>query len=190
MNFLKQAILILSLLFFSSIALATPETYRIDPNHSYVLFHISHFDFSQQTGKWYVNGTLTLDKDKPENDKVDVIIKIGDLVTGNGELDKHLKEQLFFNEPQYPTATFVSSKVVKTGANTADIYGTLTVRGMTKQIVLKAKLNKADVSPITKKMTAGFSATTQLRRSDFGMSALPGLGDQVDIEIQVEAIKG
>src|SRR5437868_3670708 len=67
----------------------------LDPHHSYILWHVEHLGFSSQTGKWYVNGTLTLDQEKPENSKVNVTVKIADIVTGIPELDKHLLGPLF-----------------------------------------------------------------------------------------------
>ncbi len=176
--------------FFFCIANAA-DIYTIDPNHSYVLWHISHFDFSHPSGKWMIaEGTLHLDKDKPQNSKVNVLIHVNDMITGIPELDKHLKEPLFFDTEKYPNATFVSNKVTLTGKNNADVQGLLTVRGISKPIVLHVKLNKMGISPITNKETFGFTATTNLKRSDFGMTTLlPGLGDQVQINIEAEAFK-
>jgi len=176
--------------FFTCIAYAA-DTYTIDPNHSYVLWHISHFDFSYPSGKWMVTeGTLSLDKDKPQNSKVNVLIHVNDMITGIPELDKHLKEPLFFDTEKYPQATFVSDKVMLTGKDSAKVHGILTVHGVSKPIILNVKLNKMGISPITNKETVGFTATTNLKRSDFGISTLlPGLGDEVQINIEAEAFK-
>lgn len=166
------------------------DTYTLDPNHTYVIWYIKHFDFSTQAGKFYASGTLVLDKDHPQNSKVDATIKVADISTGLPELDKHLKEKLFFNVDQYPLATFVSKKVEMTSKTTAKVDGILTLHGVSKPIVLNVKLNKAGVSPITDKMTVGFSATAKLKRSDFGMTTLlPGLGDDVRLDIEAEAYK-
>ncbi len=189
-KWIRFLIVSLSFLFFG-IAHATDTTYTIDPNHSYVLWRISHFDFSHPSGKWMVtDGKVTLNKEKPQDSKVNVVIHVNDLITGLPELDKHLKEPLFFDVEKYPQATFVSDKVTVTGKNTADVHGILTVRGVSKPIVLHVKLNKIGISPITNKETVGFTATTTLKRSDFGMTTLlPGLGDQVQINIEAEAAK-
>jgi len=167
------------------------DTYTIDPNHSYVLWHISHFEFSHPSGKWMVaEGTLNLDKDKPLNSKVNVLIHVNDMITGIPELDKHLKEPLFFDTTKYPQATFVSNKVTLTGKDSAKVQGVLTVHGISKSIILNVKLNKMGISPITNKETVGFTATTNIKRSDFGISTLlPGLGDEVQINIEAEAFK-
>ena len=164
------------------------ENYTFDPSHSYVLFKIKHFDFSEQVGKWYITGNMTLDKDKPENSKVSATIAINNIVTGIPELDKHLKDKLFFNVKKFPKATFESDKIDVLSDKTAKVYGKLNMRGVTKPVVLDVTLNKAGVSPLNDQNTVGFKATAHLKRSDFGMTAfLPGLSDQVDVSIDVEA---
>jgi polyisoprenoid-binding protein YceI len=167
---------------------AAAETLTIDPQHSYVLWFISHLGFSTQTGKWYVNGTLLLDKDKPQNSKVNATINIADIHTGIPELDKHLKSPLFFDVAKFPTATFVSDKVDLTSKTTAQVHGTLTLHGISKPVTLDVKFNKAGKNPIQDRMTVGFSGNTTIKRSDFGISTLlPDLSDEVKIHIEVEA---
>lgn len=183
----KFFIAIIIALTFSFSANAT-ETYTLDPNHSYVLWHINHFGFSNPSGKWMVNGTLTLDEKNPKDSKIDVTINVGDVITGIPKLDEHLKSDEFFSIAKFPVATFVSDKVTVTGKNTALVHGILTVHGVSKPITLNVTLNKLGVSPITNKKTAGFTARTELKRSDFGINAyLPGLGDEVKIDIEAEA---
>ncbi len=176
--------------FIFSLTAQAAETYTIDSRHSYVLWHISHFGFSNPSGKWFVQGTIVLDKDKPQDSKVNVTISIADMVTGDEELNTHLKDKSFFDVAQFPTATFVSDKVVVTGKDTAKVHGILTLHGVSKPIVLQVKLNKAGQNPVNDKMAVGFTANTKLKRSDFGISAfLPGLSDEVKIEIEAEAYK-
>lgn len=166
------------------------DHYIIDPSHTFVNWQVSHFGYSSPTGKWYATGTLDLDKDKPQDSKVNVTIDVASMVTGISKLDEHLRSEEFFDTAKYPTATFVSDKVTLTGKESANVEGMLTVRGITKPVTLKVKLNKHDVSPLSSKMTAGFSATAEIKRSDFGMKAfLPGLGDNVKLMIEVEANK-
>lgn len=183
--------LIISLCFSLSCVANAAETYTIDPSHSYVLWHISHFDFSHPSGKWMVaEGKLILDKEKPQNSKVNVLIHVNDMITGIPELDKHLKSPSFFDIQKFPQATFVSDKVNLTGKDSADVHGILTVHGISKPIILNIALNKMGISPITNKETVGFTGTTNLKRSDFGITSyLPGLGDQVQINIEAEAYK-
>lgn len=174
-----------------SCAVNAADTYTLDPNHTSVLWHANHFGFSYPSGKWMVaEGKLILDKEKPQNSKVNAVIHVADLVTGIPELDKHLKGPLFFAVEKFPQATFVSDKVTLTGKDKAQVHGMLTVHGVTKPVTLDVKLNKIGMSPITNKETVGFTAHVDLKRSDFDITTLlPGLGDDIPIEIEVEAYK-
>lgn len=180
----------LSLLPLTSVMAAT-ETYTIDPSHSTVSWQINHLGFSNPTGKWYVNGTIDLDSAKIQNSKVNVTIKVSEMVTGLADLDEHLRGKLFFDVAKFPTATFVSDKIDVTGSKSAKIHGKLTVHGVTKPITLLVKLNKKDTNPLNNKLTMGFSGTAELKRSDFNMNTLlPNLGDDVKLSIEAEAVKG
>lgn len=177
----------LILLLFNSSLIAAPITWTFDPQHTYVLWKIDHLGFSTQTGKFYANGTLTLDESNPQKSSVNASINIADIVTGIPELNEHLEGQLFFNKIKFPTATFASNKVELSGKNTAKVEGVLTLHGVAKPITLNVTLNKIGKNPINDKITAGFTATTALNRSDFGMNTLlPQVGDKVTIEINAE----
>jgi len=184
LNAIAAALLVFSA---ASAAHAVPETFTLDPMHSAVSWSINHFGFSNPSGKFTgATGTLTLDEDKPENSKVDVKIAISSLVTGLPKLDEHLSSKDFFDVAQFPTAAFVSDKVTVTGKDTATVSGVLTLHGVAKPVTLDVKLNKIGEN-MMKKKTAGFSLTTTLKRSDFGMNAyLPALGDEVKIGIESE----
>jgi polyisoprenoid-binding protein YceI len=178
------------LTFFSSLLNAESATFTLDKNHTYVSWDIQHLGFSTQTGKWYADGVLTLDKEHPEQSKVKASINISDLVTGLPELDKHLKSKAFFDVANFPKATFVSNKVTVVGKDKADVQGILTVHGVSKPLTLHVSFNKADMNPINNKMTVGFSGTASMKRSDFGINTLvPSLGDEVNLKIEVEAYK-
>ncbi|KTD41232.1 YceI family protein [Legionella parisiensis] len=173
---------------FSAPACAAPETYILDKNHTYVLWSADHLGFSTQFGKWYATGQLVLDKDNPSQSKVNATIDVRDMITGIPELDKHLKSKLFFNAERYPTATFVSNKVTPQGDNKATVDGILTLRGVSKPVVLQVTLNKVGMNLISNKMSIGFTATGSINRSDFGINAfLPSISDKVNISIGAEA---
>jgi len=177
-------------IFISSTANAAKTTYLLDSTHSYVLWMIDHFGFSKQSGKFFADGSLVLDEQKPENSSVSAVIQIASIDTGIDELNQHLQGGLFFDAGNYPLATFVSKKVVQNGKNTAKVLGTLTIRGVSKPAVLDVKFNKVGNNLITNKTTAGFTGTVKIQRSDFGIiTLLPGLGDDIDLIIQVEAYK-
>jgi polyisoprenoid-binding protein YceI len=164
------------------------DSYTLDPTHTNIIWMVNHFGFSNPSGKLTkTEGTVTLDEAKPENSKVTVTIDMASGLTGIEKLDAHLKGKDFFNTEKFPTASFVSDKVEVTTKDAAKVTGTLTLRGISKPVVLNVKLNKIGEN-MMKKKTAGFSATTTVKRSDFGMSyGAPGLGDDVTISIEAEA---
>jgi polyisoprenoid-binding protein YceI len=197
MSFYKELNMIRQLMRYSLIAMAllttslplhAAEKLTLDDKHTYVLWHIKHLGFSVQSGKWYASGFIILDKDHPQNSKVDATIDVTHFVTGIPELDKHLGGELFFDVKRFPKATFVSDKVDVTSKTTANVHGILTVHGISKPVTLKVTFNKAGKNPVNDQMTAGFSATTHIQRSDFGIKTLlPNLGDDVTLEINAEA---
>jgi len=167
---------------------ANSQNYILDPTHSYVLWHINHSGFSNQSGKWMIDGDLLWDEAQPQNSKINATIKIADILTGVPKLDEHLKGEDFFNAAKFPTATFVSDKIKITGKTTAKIFGQLTLLGVSKPVVLNIKLNKQGINPYSQKKTLGFTGSTTIKRSEFGMSKyVPDVGDDVKIEIEAEA---
>lgn len=164
------------------------EIYKIDPLHTAVVWRVSHFGFSSPSGKFMnIEGTVELDEKKPTKSKVSVTIPLASVNSGVAELDQHLRGKDFFEVETYPTATFVSDRVVMKGKQTANVFGTLTLHGVSRPVMLKVKLNKAGEN-MMKVQTAGFSASTKIKRSDFGITSyLPGLGDEVLIDIESEA---
>ncbi|HAU0201932.1 TPA: polyisoprenoid-binding protein [Legionella pneumophila] len=185
-NFLLAATVLLS----TSFAGQAAEQFTLDDHHTYVLWNINHLGFSTQVGKWYAKGFVVLDKEHPETSKVEATIAVDTISTGLPELDEHLKGPLFFDTKKFPTATFISNKVDVLSDTSAKVEGLLTLHGVSKAVTLMVKLNKMGKDPINDRMTAGFSATTQIKRSDFNMnSLLPSVGDDVSIEIGAEAYK-
>lgn len=187
---LMKSIVICFLGFASTYAFSETETYQFDPKHSFVQWTVDHLGFSSQTGKWPVEGTLTLDSEKPKEAKVNATILIDDLITGNSELNQHLAGNLFFDSKKFPTATFESQNINLLSKKVAKVKGTLTLRGVTKPVTLYVTLNKMGKNPVNDKITAGFSATTEIKRSDFGVNGfIPLVSDDVKLKIDVEAAK-
>lgn len=173
-----------------SLSLYAANKFTLDNQHSYVLWEIEHLGFSKQVGKWYVDGYLLLDKDHPDQSKVEATVKVDNLITGLPELDKHLTGKEFFDTARFPTATFVSDKIDVINDTSAKVAGMLTLHGITKPVTLQVTLNKTGQNIITNKMSVGFSATTTIKRSDFGINTLlPMIGDEVQIIIGAEAFK-
>lgn len=188
---MKRLLYIVPLSFFIlSTAISAAETYQLDPSHTAVQWHINHLGFSNPSGKWMAQGTLILDQEKPQNSKVDATIQVKNVLTGVPALDEHLTVSPFFNVKQFPTARFVSDKVTLVDQTHARVDGAVTINGISKPLTLNVTFNKIGENPINHKMSVGFSATGELKRSDFGMKAyLPALGDKVDLIIEAEANK-
>ncbi len=186
----KFALLTAAALTLSAPAFAA-DTYQLDPNHTNVVWNANHFGFSNPDGKFAsATGTVTLDQANPANSKVEVSIATAGIVTGIPKFDEHLKSADFFNVEKFPAATFVSDKVELTGENTAKVHGTLTLLGVAKPLVLDVKLNRIGENPMSKNPTVGFSATTVIKRSEFGMNyAVPNVSDDVQVSIEAEAFK-
>ena len=167
-------LLLAGALFLSPLAAhAEAQEYKLDPDHTAVTFHISHFGFSSPSGKFMnIAGTLRLDEKNPSSSKITVTIPVDKINTGVPKLDEHLRAKEFFDTRQFPTATFVSDHVDVTGQNTANVTGTLTLHGVSKPVVLAVRLNKLGEN-FFHVQTAGFSASATLKRSDFGMTGVP-----------------
>jgi polyisoprenoid-binding protein YceI len=184
-----QSAMVLLMLVSSAVSAFALDSYTLDPYHTNVFWRANHFGFSSPSGKFAdVSGAILLDDEAPEKSSVKVTIRTDSVITGIEKFDNHLKSPDFFNVGEYPTATFISSKVERMGENAAKVHGALTLLGVEKPVVLDVTLNKIGVNPISHKKTAGFSAKLIIKRSEFGMKyALPGVSDDVDILIEAEA---
>ncbi|MBU6339279.1 MAG: YceI family protein [Rickettsiales bacterium] len=177
----------LALFSFSSNA---ADVYKLDPNHTNITWSANHFGFSSPSGKFTESsGTIILDELNPSRSQVEVTINTASINTGIAQFDGHLKGANFLNSDKFPTATFTSTSIQVQGDKTAKVQGNLNLLGVTKPITLDARLNKIGISPVSQKKTAGFTIKGTIRRSDFGMNfAIPGVSDEVKINIEVEAI--
>ena len=166
------------------VARVAAGTYAADPHHTQVAWSINHLGFSVYDGIFGgVTGTLMLDPAKPGATTVAIEVPVSGLVTTVPALDEHLKKPDYFDAAKFPTVTFKSTGVTVNGGD-ATIAGALTLHGVTKPVTLAAHFIGAGTNPLSKKATVGFSATTTIKRSDFGMTTpLPALGDTVDLRI-------
>jgi polyisoprenoid-binding protein YceI len=161
-------------------------TYAVDSHHTQILFQVNHLGFNSYYGIFGGGtGSLTLDPAKPATASVSIEIPINLMVTTSNELNTHLKTPDFFDAAKFPTATFKSTSVAVDGAK-AKITGNLTLKGVTKPVVLDAWFTGAGLGPMNKAETVGFEATTTVKRSDFGISyGVPLVSDEVPLKITV-----
>ncbi len=188
MNF-KALTLGLAVASVATFTMAKPVDYTIDPTHTATVFTWNHFGFSTPSANFSdIQGVISVDNAKPANSSVNVTIPLSSLNTNVKALDEHLKNADFFNAEKYPTITFKSTKVQAVGKNKYKITGNLTVKDVTKPVVLDAVLNKQGVHPMTKAQSIGFNATTSFDRSAFGVGAyVPNVGDKITVNITTEA---
>ncbi|WP_232492132.1 YceI family protein [Novosphingobium kaempferiae] len=159
--------------------------YALDSSHTLVRFTVDHFGISEFFGTLPgAKGTLSLDPKNLGAAKLDVSVPVASVSTTNKVLDEELVSAEWFDAAQYPEMRFVSTKVVKTGARTADISGNLTFHGVTKPVTLKATFKAANVNPMNKAYTLGFNAVGTIRRTEFGVSKYaPLVSDETQIAI-------
>ena len=191
------AAMLVALMGMATAASAAPQTYDIDPVHSQVGFTVRHF-FSKVPGHFkQFSGVILADEKNPEASSVDVTIQTASIFTDNDARDNHLRGSDFFAADSFPTITFKSTKVTPAGKDRYQVAGNLTMRGVTKAVVLDMEfLGKGEMSLGGKSMgtKAGFDATTTLNRQDYGirwnkMLDQGGvmLGDDVAVSLHIEA---
>jgi len=171
-------------------ARAATEAFDIDPVHSSVGFKIRHLVSHVPGSFTNVTGTIKVDRANLEASTVEATIAIDSVNTANDKRDGHLKSPDFFDVAKYATATFKSTAWKKTGENTYDVTGDLTLHGVTKSVTLQTTL--LGFGPgMRGGTTSGWEITGTINKSDFGVNgpAMLGkaLGDEVKLEIQVEA---
>ena len=173
----------------SSVTLAAPVDYKIDPTHTATVFSWNHFGISTPSANFTdIQGTIKVDNAKPSNSSVEVTIPLSSVNTNVVALDKEFQEEAWFNAAKYPNITFKSSKVETKDKKHFKITGNLTVKGVTKPVVLDAVLNKQGEHPMAKGPAIGFNATTSFNRSAFGIgNYVPNVGDKITVNITTEA---
>ena len=173
----------------STVTLAAPVDYKIDPTHTATVFSWNHFGFSTPSANFSdIQGVIKVDNAKPANSSVNVTIPLSSVNTNVPALDKEFQEEAWFNAAKYPNITFKSTKVETKDKKHFKITGDLTVKGVTKPVVLVAVLNKQGEHPMAKVPAIGFNATTSFNRSDFGLgNYVPNVGDKITVNITTEA---
>jgi polyisoprenoid-binding protein YceI len=167
--------------------------WTIDPDHSTLEFSVKHMRITTVKGRFAdVDGQFTIDYENIANSRVDVVIGASSIDTRNEKRDAHLRSADFFDVASFPTLTFTSSSVARSGEHLA-ITGDLTMHGVTQQVTLIAEFNGQVGSP-TGHQIVSYSARTELNRKDFGLNWNATLetggvlvGEEVRISIEIEA---
>ncbi|WP_149194233.1 YceI family protein [Luteimonas suaedae] len=186
---LKHALLAVALSLAAAPALAAPVTYQIDPNHTDVVAQWNHLGFSNPIIHFGdVDGAIVYDADDVSASSVEVTLPLSGLNSHVEKFDQHLRSDDFFDAANHPEATFRSTAVESAGEGKLKVTGDLTIKGISKPVVLDVTLNEMGPHPMTKREAIGFDATTTVKRTDFdlGMHA-PHVGDEVQLRITTEA---
>lgn len=169
--------------------------YKIDESHASLTFKISHLGLANYTARFTsIEAVIDLEPKDITKSRVIAFIDPASIKTDypypkKKDFDKELATSSdWLDSKKFPEIKFVSTKIIKTGKDTAKIYGDLTFRGVTKEVVLNTKFNGAYLrKPFSTDPAIGFSATAKIKRSDFGFSTyIPMIGDEVEILIETE----
>jgi polyisoprenoid-binding protein YceI len=190
---MKKMTLCLSALLLTltaSAALAAPETYVLDSSHTYPRFSYSHLGLSTQLSRFNTTtGKVVFDK-AAKSGSVDIEIDAKSVDTGSTLFNQHIQGEDFLDTAKYPKAIFKSTNVVFEGEKPVKIEGNLTIKGVTKPVTLTVTSFQAMPHPMQKKDAIGANAYTTIKRSEFNAGKYaPNVGDEVRIDIAIEAIK-
>jgi polyisoprenoid-binding protein YceI len=174
-------------------SLSFGQTYQIDTAHSGAAFSVRHMMVTNVSGRFSnLKGSVVIDEKTPANSKVEAVIDVATVNTNEPKRDGHLKSPEFFDVAKFPTMTFQSTKVYKSG-DVTKVEGNLTLHGVTKPVTLTL----SEVSPEVKHpmggLVRGATATTKISRKEFGLTwnrALEAggvtVGDEVSITLEIE----
>jgi len=181
------------MLIFPLSSFSASESFTIDPNHSYPNFKINHLGFSTMHGRFgKTTGKLNIDR-LAKTGSVDVVIDASSINTGMKKRDDHLRSPDFLNAAEFPDITYKSDKVTLHDDGSGRVDGRLTIMGVSKAVSLAITSMHCGIHPFDpakKKYVCGFNASALIKRSEFGVTyGAPGIGDEMELEIEIEAIR-
>ncbi len=175
-------------------AATAANVWTIDPSHSSLEFAVKHMMFTTAKGRFSgVKGEITIDNQNIANSRVEVEIDAATVDTRDEKRDEHLKAADFFDVEKFPALTFTSTKVETAGGSALTVTGDLTIRDVTREVVLAAEFNGEGKNPWGQSVI-GYSAATRIDRKDFGLNWNAALetggvlvSDDVKISLEIEA---
>jgi polyisoprenoid-binding protein YceI len=174
---------------------ASAETYKIDSAHSQITFSVHQF-VSNVRGEFHrLSGTIEVDRDHPERSSVTARISVGSIDTKIQKRDHHLLSAEFFDAAKFPEITFKSRSVKRTGENSGDIIGDLTMHGVTKPMTLHVKLSTPPSGESLPERTRWIVTTDPINRKDFGLmfssatESISGISSNVTPTIEIGAVR-
>ncbi|HLW05446.1 MAG TPA: YceI family protein [Azoarcus sp.] len=170
-------------------AMAAPQTYVVEPSHTFPRFSYDHWGMSKQILRFNTTtGTVVLDAEA-EQAHVDITVDMTSIDTGFALFDEHIQNEDFLDTAQYPEARYTSTKVIFEEGVPVSIEGELTIKDVTKPVTLTVTSFFNDAHPMLEKDAIGANATAVIKRSDFNAGKYaPNVGDEVTLDIAIEAI--
>ncbi|HSG76401.1 MAG TPA: YceI family protein [Burkholderiales bacterium] len=178
-------------------ATAAPESYTLDPYHTYPHFAVDHLGVSTMWGRFdRSSGKFTIDR-AAKKGSLDLTVETASLSTGDNDKgarprsrDEHLRGADFFNVAEFPRMTFKAGDVKFSGDSPTEVSGELTLLGVTKPLTLKIERWVCKDHPFSKKPMCGGNASGSLKRTDFGMKyGVPAVGDEIRLYVEFEGLK-
>ena len=165
--------------------------YTLDTAHAALIFRINHLGFADYVGRFErFEAGLSGDPADPESARLTALIDMTSLDVANPDFAATLMGPDWFNAGAHPQAVFRSTGVSRTEGNNAAVMGELTLNGVTRPITLAVRLNGSGYDRLRGADVVGFSAETEINRSEFGISRFAGpVGETVRIEIEAEFVK-
>ena len=174
----------------ADLSAAIAGQYDIEKTHAYITFSYVHQGYSKPLLRWRNwDSQLNWNPENPEESSVSVEIQVADIDSGVDIFDDHLRSDSWFDAAAHPTITFQSTSLSGKSGNTGTMTGDLTIKDITKPVTLDVTFNKAGFSQRSNSYKLGFSATGQVKRSDWGLgNYAPSVSDTVDLIIETEYV--
>jgi polyisoprenoid-binding protein YceI len=189
---------VLGIFVLSTPGLVSGAHWQVDTDHSSFQFKVRHMTVSSVRGDFgkLVQGVIYFDPQDVASTKAQVVLDAASVSTNHAKRDEHLRGPDFFDVSKYPTITFVSKQVTKVGPDTLRAMGDLTLRGVTREVVLDIQGPAPEVKDPSGNLRRGLTATGKINRKDFGMTWNRALdtggmviGDEVEISVEIEMVR-
>lgn len=193
----RIAIIMVSVLFLMLPAAVPAETWELDTAHTGVHFKVRHLMVSYVRGDFEkISGKIVYDEKDLSRSSADIVIEAGSINTRVAKRDDHLRSPDFLDAAKHPVITFKSRRVEKAGDGNLKMTGDLTIRGVTREVVLDVEGPTPPIKDLQGKTRVGGSASAKIDRKDFGLTWNKAIesggvvvGDEVEITIDVEVVK-
>jgi polyisoprenoid-binding protein YceI len=193
----RLTVLVAAAFLFALPADVSAGTWKLDPAHTGVQFKVRHLMVSNVRGVFEkVSGEIRYDEKDISRSSAEIVIDAASINTRVEKRDKHLKSPDFLDAEKYPTLVFKSKKVEKAGDGVLKMTGDLTIRGVTKEVVLEIEGPTPPIKDLQGNTRVGGVATTKINRKDYGLTWNKALetggvvvGDEVEITIDIEILK-